>query len=381
MEAFFTSESVSEGHPDKLADQISDAILDSFLKEDPLSHVACEVLLNNKKVFVCGEVSSQASVDIEKITKKLIQEAGYDSIEKGLDYNNCSVESFLNSQSDNIKTAVGAGEDQGAGDQGIMFGYAVDETESAMPLSISLAHKLMENLAKLRKSGHSFLWPDSKSQITVRYENNQPKDISTVLISTQHDPSQDLKNLKEFIHEELIKQTIPKKYITEKTKIIVNPGGPFVIGGPTGDCGLTGRKIIVDTYGGHGAHGGGAFSGKDPSKVDRSGAYSARHIAKNLVKAGLVKKVLIQISYAIGLAKPISIWCNDFNSPQIKGIDWIDLISKNWNLKPSAVIKDLDLLNRNYQKTAVYGHFGREDKNFTWEKTDKINPIKKSLSL
>ena len=381
METFFTSESVSEGHPDKLADQISDAILDSFLKEDPLSHVACEVLLNNKKVFVCGEVSSQASVDIEKITKKLIQEVGYDSIEKGLDYNNCSIESFLNSQSDNIKTAVGAGEDQGAGDQGIMFGYAVDETESAMPLSISLAHKLMENLAKLRKSGHSFLWPDSKSQVTVRYENNQPKDISTVLISTQHNPSQDLKNLKEFIHEELIKQTIPKKYITEKTKIIVNPGGLFVIGGPTGDCGLTGRKIIVDTYGGHGAHGGGAFSGKDPSKVDRSGAYSARHIAKNLVKAGLVKKVLIQISYAIGLAKPISIWYNDFNSSQIKGIDWIDLISKNWNLKPSAVIKDLDLLNQNYQKTAVYGHFGREDKNFTWEKTDKISPIKQSLSL
>ena len=381
METFFTSESVSEGHPDKLADQISDAILDAFLRKDPLSHVACEVLLNNKKVFVCGEVSSQAQVDVVKIAKDIIQEVGYDSLEKGLDYNNCSVESFLNSQSDNIKSAVGDGENQGAGDQGIMFGYAVNETESAMPLSISLAHQLMENLAELRKSGHSFLWPDSKSQVTVRYENNQPKDISTVLISTQHDPSMDLKNLKEFIHEELIKKTIPKKYITKQTKFIVNPGGLFVIGGPTGDCGLTGRKIIVDTYGGHGAHGGGAFSGKDPSKVDRSGAYSARHIAKNLVKAGLVKKALIQISYAIGLAEPISIWFNDFNSSKAEGINWIDLISKNWNLKPSAVIKDLDLLHRDYKKTAVYGHFGREDENFTWEKTDKVEDLKQSLSF
>ena len=379
METFFTSESVSEGHPDKLADQISDAILDAFLRKDPKSRVACEVLLNNKKIFVCGEVSSEAQVDVEKITKDLIQEVGYDSIKKGLDYKTCSIEIFLNSQSDNIKSAVRDGEDQGAGDQGIMFGYATDETDSAMPLSISLAHQLMENLAKLRKSGHSFLWPDSKSQVTIRYENNQPKDISTVLISTQHDPSMDLKKLKEFIYEELIRQTIPEKYITEKTQFIVNPGGLFVIGGPTGDCGLTGRKIIVDTYGGHGAHGGGAFSGKDPSKVDRSGAYSARHIAKNLVKSGLVKKALIQVSYAIGLPEPISLWFNDFNSSQVDGINWIDLISKNWNLKPSAVIKDLDLLKRNYKKTAVYGHFGREDENFTWEKTDKVEKLKQAL--
>ena len=378
METFFTSESVSEGHPDKLADQISDAILDAFLREDPTSHVACETLLNNKKIFICGEVSSQAKVDVQKIAKAVIQRVGYDSREKGLDFNSCQVESFLNAQSENIKEAVGKGENQGAGDQGIMFGYAVDETESAMPLSISLSHQLMENLARLRKSGHSFLWPDSKSQVTVRYENGEPKDISTIVVSTQHEPSQDLKKLQEFIQEELIKKTIPQKYLTQKTKVIVNPGGPFVIGGPTGDCGLTGRKIIVDTYGGHGAHGGGAFSGKDPSKVDRSGAYSARHIAKNLVKSGLVKKVLIQVSYAIGLAEPISVLCNDFDSSQ-KDIDWVKLISQNWNLKPSAVIKDLDLLNRNYEQTSVYGHFGREEPNFTWEKTDKVDSIKQSV--
>ena len=381
METFFTSESVSEGHPDKLADQISDAVLDAFLRKDPFSHVACEVLLNNKKVIVCGEVSSQADIDVTEIAKNTIKAVGYDSRRKGLDYNNCSIESYLNPQSSDIKTAVGFGENQGAGDQGIMFGYAVDETESAMPLSIHLAHRLMENLSKLRKTNYPLIWPDSKSQVTVRYEDGQAKDISTILISTQHDPSFSLKNLKEFIYEELIKTSIPKKYLTDKTKIIVNPGGPFVVGGPVGDCGLTGRKIIVDTYGGHGAHGGGAFSGKDPSKVDRSGAYSARHIAKNFVKAGLVKKCLIQISYAIGLPEPISIWFQDFNSSQVKNKNWMDLILKNWNLKPSSVIKDLDLLNRNYKETAVYGHFGREGDNFTWEKLDKAAQLKEQTLI
>ena len=380
METFFTSESVSEGHPDKLADQISDSILDEFLKKDSSSHVACEVLLADKQIFICGEVSSQAQVDVIKITRELIKEVGYDSLDKGLDYNSCSIKSFLNTQSENIKSAVGEGENQGAGDQGIMFGYAVDETPSAMPLSIHLAHQLMENLAKLRKSGHSFLWPDSKSQVTVRYEDQKVKDISTILISTQHDPSMDLKNLKEFLYEELVKKTIPQNYLTEKTKFIVNPGGPFVIGGPKGDCGLTGRKIIVDTYGGHGAHGGGAFSGKDPSKVDRSGAYAARHIAKNFIHAGLAKKALVQISYGIGLSEPISVWFNDFNSSKDKKINWTDLISKNWNLKPSAIIKDLDLLHREYKKTSVYGHFGREDSNFTWEKTDKVAQLKQALN-
>ncbi|MBC6415736.1 MAG: methionine adenosyltransferase [Bdellovibrionales bacterium] len=375
METFFTSESVSEGHPDKLADQISDAILDAFLKKDSYSHVACEVLVTHKKVFICGEINSQVEIDVIKIARNTIKKVGYDSIIKGLDYDKCSIENLLHSQSPDIKKKVGSGENQGAGDQGIMFGYATDETEVAMPLSIHLAHKLMENLSYLRKKRQD-IWPDSKSQVTVRYKDNQPKDVSTILISTQHDPQFNLKNLQEFIHEELIKTTIPQKYLTNKTKIIVNSGGQFVIGGPKGDCGLTGRKIIVDTYGGHGSHGGGAFSGKDPSKVDRSAAYSARHIAKNFVKAGLVKKCLVQISYAIGTPEPISIYFHDFNSSQIKNQNQLDLISKHWNLKPSFIIKDLDLLNRNYEKTAVYGHFGRKGDNFTWEKLDKVNQLK-----
>ena len=373
METFFTSESVSEGHPDKLADQISDAVLDAFLKQDSSSHVACEVLLTNKKVMICGEVNSKAKIDTVEIAKNLIKKTGYDSIDKGLDYNNCSIESFLNRQSPNIKSAVGSGENQGAGDQGIMFGYAVNETEPAMPLSIHIAHKLMKDLAHLRKNGHNFLWPDSKSQVTARYEDSVLKNISDIVISTQHDPSCNLKDLEEFIHEELIKTSIPSEYLTKDTKIMVNPGGKFIVGGPTADCGLTGRKIIVDTYGGHGAHGGGAFSGKDPSKVDRSGAYAARHIAKNFVKAGLADKCLIQLSYAIGLAEPISLWIEDFGTSSLSKKELKQLIEKNWNLKPSAIIKDLDLLNRNYQTAACYGHFGREDKNFTWEQTNKTD--------
>ncbi|MCY4321759.1 MAG: methionine adenosyltransferase [Bdellovibrionaceae bacterium] len=376
METFFTSESVSEGHPDKLADQISDAVLDAFLSKDSSSHVACEVLLTNKKVMICGEVSSKAKVDTKKIAKNLIKKVGYDSLDKGLDYNSCLIESLLNSQSPNIKSAVGSGENQGAGDQGIMFGYATNETNQAMPLSIHIAHKLMENLAQLRKNGHNFLWPDSKSQVTVRYENNTLKDISDIVISTQHDPSFNLKDLEEFVKEELIKVSVPSEYLSSKTKIIVNPGGKFVVGGPKADCGLTGRKIIVDTYGGHGAHGGGAFSGKDPSKVDRSGAYMARHIAKNFVQAGVCDKCLIQISYAIGISEPISVWIEDFGTSSLDQKKLKQLVEKNWKLKPRAIIKDLDLLNRNYQSTACYGHFGREDENFTWEKTNKVSKLK-----
>ncbi|MDE0092218.1 MAG: methionine adenosyltransferase [Oligoflexia bacterium] len=376
METFFTSESVSEGHPDKLADQISDAILDAFLKQDSFSHVACEVLLAKKKVMICGEVNSRATVNTTEIAKNIIKEVGYNSIDKGLDYNNCSIESFLNTQSPNIKEAVGSGENQGAGDQGIMFGYAVNETDVAMPLSIHLAHKLMEDLAQLRKNGHNFLWPDSKSQVTVRYKGNKLKNISTIVISTQHDPSYTLKDLEEFIQEELIKHSVPAQYLTEETKIIVNPGGKFIVGGPSADCGLTGRKIIVDTYGGHGAHGGGAFSGKDPSKVDRSGAYVARHIAKNFVQAGLAERCLIQLSYAIGIAEPISVWINDFETSSLPKEKLKRLIEKNWNLKPSAIIKDLNLLNRNYQQTACYGHFGKKDKNFTWEQINKVSNLK-----
>lgn len=376
METFFTSESVSEGHPDKLADQISDAVLDAFLKQDEKSHVACEVFLTKERGFISGEVKSKAQVDAVHIAKDIIKNVGYDSIDKGLDYNSCSLESFLHSQSPNIRSAVGSGENQGAGDQGIMFGYAVNETETAMPLSIYMAHKLVENLAKLRKQGNDFLWPDSKSQVTVRYEDHKLKDISTVIISTQHEPSYKLKNLEEFIREELIKKTIPKKYLNENVKIIVNPGGEFVFGGPMADCGLTGRKIIVDTYGGHGAHGGGAFSGKDPSKVDRSGAYIARHIAKNIVQGGLAEKCLIQIAYAIGMAEPVSLWVNHFGTSKIPRVELEKRISQIWNLKPSSIIKDLDLLKRSYQSTASYGHFGREDDNFTWEKTNKIKELK-----
>ena len=377
METFFTSESVSEGHPDKLADQISDGILDAFLKQDEFSRVACEVLLAKGLVVISGEVSSQAHVDTVQVAKDIIKKVGYDSTDKGLDYNSCSLQSFLNTQSPNISEAVGSGENQGAGDQGIMFGYAVDETKAVMPLSIYMAHKLVENLAKLRKQGHHFLWPDSKSQVTVRYEDDKLKDISTVIISTQHDPSCKLKDLEEFIREELVKKTVPKQYLTPKTKIIVNPGGKFIVGGPMADCGLTGRKIIVDTYGGHGAHGGGAFSGKDPSKVDRSGAYAARHIAKNLVKAGLAKKCLIQLSYAIGMAEPISVWLNHFETSPLSRQDLEKKISSIWNLKPSSIIKELKLLKQPYLPTACYGHFGRESENFTWEKTDKVADLKK----
>jgi len=381
MDTFFTSESVSEGHPDKLADQISDGILDAFLEQDKNSRVACEVMVTKDSVFIAGEVDSKADVDTVQIAKNIIKKTGYDSKDKGMDYNSCHIQSLLNAQSPNISSAVGSGEEQGAGDQGIMFGYAVNETEVAMPLSIAMAHKLVENLSQLRKQSHDFLWPDSKSQVTVRYKDDKCVDISTIVISTQHDPSYKFKDLEELIRKELIERTIPKKYLNPSTKLIVNPGGPFVVGGPSADCGLTGRKIIVDTYGGHGAHGGGAFSGKDPSKVDRSGAYVARHIAKNIVKAGLAKKCLIQISYAIGQAEPISLWIDHFNTSAFPPSELRKKIMEIWNLKPSFIIKNLNLLDRNYEATASYGHFGREDQNFTWEQTNKVAELKKKLFL
>ena len=379
METFFTSESVSEGHPDKLADQISDGILDAFLKQDPGSRVACEVFLTPQDVFISGEVASLASVDIAQTTRDIIKKVGYDSQKKGLDGQNCSIKELLNTQSLEIKKAVGFGENQGAGDQGIMFGYAVDETSSAMPLSISMAHKLVENMAKFRKQGYHFLWPDSKSQVTVRYDGDKVQDISTILISSQHDTSCRLNTLEEFVKEELIPQSIPKEYLSKNTQIMVNPAGAWHKGGPSADCGLTGRKIIVDTYGGHGSHGGGAFSGKDPSKVDRSGAYCARHIAKNIVKTGLVKKCLIQLSYAIGMAQPVSLWIEDFGTSKISKQKLKPAIFKLWDLRPSSIIKDLDLLKQPYINTACYGHFGREDKNFTWETTNKAEELKKLL--
>lgn len=376
MDTLFTSESVSEGHPDKLADQISDAVLDAYLQKDKKSRVACEVLLSKKNVIISGEINSTAQVDIEHVAKHIIQKAGYNSQDKGLDYQNCTVQNFLHPQSKNISDSIGFGEDQKAGDQGIMFGYAVNETESAMPLSIDLSHQLVKNLSILRKKSYEFLWPDSKSQVTVRYKDNKIQNISTIVVSSQHAPTCSLKNLRELIQEELIKKTIPQKYITKETKILINPAGIFNIGGPIADCGLTGRKIIVDTYGGHGAHGGGAFSGKDPSKVDRSGAYIARHIAKNLVISGLVKKCLVQLAYAIGQAEPVSLWLDDFDTSLVPKHKLLTLILQHWNLKPSAIIKDLDLLNRSYLETATYGHFGRSENNFTWENTHKASSLK-----
>ena len=379
MQDVFTSESVSSGHPDKIADQISDSILDAFLKEDKKSRVACEVFLARGLVCISGEVSSQAHVNISEVARQVINRIGFDSVKKGLDFNSCVILPFLNNQSPDIQNAVGEqGKEQGAGDQGIMFGYAVDETEELMPLSISLSHKLMEKLANLRKQGHRFLWPDAKSQVTVHYEKGQVKDISTVVISTQHDPDYDLKDLEEFIREELIKPTIPKEFLTSETKILVNPGGSFTVGGPLADCGLTGRKIVVDTYGGHGAHGGGAFSGKDPSKVDRSASYAARHIAKNIVSAGLAKKCLVQLSYAIGIAEPLSVRVEHFDTSPFSRESLTDLVLKNWDLKPGNIIQNLKLLDIPYAPTAVYGHFGRSGPSFTWEECDKADKLKKA---
>ena len=378
MEEFFTSESVSEGHPDKLADQISDSILDACLDKDKESRVACEVFLSKGLVFVSGEITTKSKFEVVDIVRGVIEKVGYDSVKKGLDFNSCAILPCFNTQSPNIKNAIGQGRNQGAGDQGFVFGYATDETEELMPLSLTLSHKLMENLANLRKQGHSFLWPDAKAQVTVAYKNGVVDHCSHIVISTQHDPDYELKKLEDFVRTELVKNTIPEKYIRDNTSILVNPGGSFVVGGPQADCGLTGRKIIVDTYGGHSPHGGGAFSGKDPSKVDRSGAYAARHIAKNLVLADLVKKCSVQLAYVIGKADPISICLDTYGTATQKKSELRDIIMKNWNLKPNGIIQDFDLLNVKYAPTATYGHFGR--KNLPWEEGNKADVLKKSVN-
>ena len=380
MQDVFTSESVSEGHPDKIADQISDGILDAFLKEDPDSRVACETFLARNLIFISGEITSKAHLDVIPIAREVIKKIGYDSSSKGLDYRTCSIVPLINNQSENIRDAVGNGKNQGAGDQGIMFGYAVNETEEKIPLSIHLAHQLVSNLALLRKQGHSFLWPDSKSQVTVRYEGGEAKDVSAIVVSTQHDPNYELGELRKFIDKELIQKTIPEAYL-KNAKIYINPGGRFVIGGPFADCGLTGRKIVADTYGGHGAHGGGAFSGKDPSKVDRSASYIARHIAKNILAAGLAKKCLIQLSYAIGVAEPISLRVEHFNTSSHSREDLAKMILELWDLKPSGIIKELDLLKPRFSPSSCYGHFGRSESSFTWEKCNKVDKIKKWAKL
>jgi S-adenosylmethionine synthetase len=373
----FTSESVSEGHPDKMADQISDAVLDAILAQDPKGRVACETLLTTGLVVVAGEITTSANLNITDITRETIRSIGYDHTDKGFDYKTCGVMVAVGKQSPDIAMGVdtSANHEQGAGDQGLMFGYAVNETSELMPMSLSLSHRLLLDLSHLRKSEKlAWLRPDSKSQVTVEYENGKPKRIDTIVLSTQTSEHVTQKQIEEAIREELIKKTISSDWIDAKTKFLVNPTGRFVVGGPMGDAGLTGRKIIVDTYGGHGAHGGGAFSGKDPSKVDRSAAYACRHVAKNIVAAGLAEKCLVQVAYAIGVAEPVSINVNDYGTSKI-GADILEkAVRKIWNLKPAAIIKDLDLMRPIYRATASYGHFGRDI--FPWEKTNKVEELK-----
>ncbi len=378
----FTSESVSEGHPDKIADQISDSVLDAILTEDPKGRVACETLVTTGVAVVAGEISTHARIDVPSVVRKAIKDIGYDASEKGFDYKTCSVMVTLDQQSPDIAMGVntGAGKEQGAGDQGIMFGYAVNETPEFMPLTISLSHKLMFEMARLRKTGkYNFFRPDAKSQVTCEYADGKVKRVDAVVISTQHSEDVSQETLKEAIMEEVIKKMIPASWLDNKTKYFINPTGRFVIGGPQGDCGLTGRKIIVDTYGGHGAHGGGAFSGKDPSKVDRSAAYAARHIAKNIVAAELAEKCLVQVSYAIGVAEPVSVMVNEYGTGKVSSEVLAEAVKKIWSLKPAAIIQDFDLLKPKYKATAAYGHFGRNEAGFTWEKTDRIGQLKEAV--
>jgi S-adenosylmethionine synthetase len=378
----FTSESVSEGHPDKIADQISDAVLDAILEQDPRGRVACETLITTGVAVVAGEVTTTARLDIPAITRGVIRDIGYDDGKKGFDCNTCAVMVTLDRQSPDIAMGVdsAASKEQGAGDQGIMFGYAVNETPEHMPLSISLSHNLLRELSKLRKAGRvNWLRPDSKSQVTVEYVDGRAKRVDAVVISTQHSEDATAQMISEFVMEEVVKKTIPSNWLDAKTKYYINPTGRFVIGGPMGDCGLTGRKIIVDTYGGHGAHGGGAFSGKDPSKVDRSAAYATRHIAKNIVAAGLAERCLVQVSYAIGVAEPVSVMINEFGTSKVGSEVLSKAVREIWNLKPAAIIQQFDLLKPKYRQTAAYGHFGRTDPGFTWERTDRVDALKEMV--
>ncbi len=382
----FTSESVTEGHPDKISDQISDAILDAMLDQDTASRVACETLVTTGMVVVAGEVTTKAWVDMQKVVRDTVQEIGYTDSNMGFDFNTCAVLISLDKQSPNIAQGVNEGEgahtEQGAGDQGLMFGYACDETPELMPLPIQLAHRLTERLSHVRKDGTmDYLRPDGKSQVTVRYVDGIPKSVDAVVISTQHAEDVSQSQLHEDIKKNVISHVIPEKYLNDSTQYHINPTGIFVIGGPQGDCGLTGRKIIVDTYGGMGRHGGGAFSGKDPSKVDRSAAYAARHVAKNVVAAGLASRCEVQLAYAIGVAEPVSVSVETFGTNKIDESKIIELIRNNFELKPAGLIRALNLLRPIYQKTAAYGHFGREIPEFTWEATDKANELKIQAGL
>jgi len=377
----FTSESVSEGHPDKVADQISDAILDAILVQDPVGRVACETLVTTGMAIIAGEITTSAWVDMPKVVRDTIKEIGYNSSDMGFDSQSCAIITSIDKQSTDIARGVDEGTgldlDQGAGDQGLMFGYACNETEVLMPMPITYAHNLTKRQADVRKAGIlPWLRPDAKSQVTIQYINDIPASIDTVVLSTQHEESVSYKDLKEGVMEEIIKPTLPSTMINNKTKFFINPTGRFVIGGPVGDCGVTGRKIIVDTYGGKGSHGGGAFSGKDPSKVDRSSSYYGRYVAKNLVAAGLANEMEVQIAYAIGISQPVSINVNSFGTGKIPDAAIKQLIIDHFDLRPKAIVQQLDLLRPIYRETAAYGHFGRELKNFTWERTDRADLLR-----
>ena len=380
----FTSESVTEGHPDKVADQISDSILDAILAQDPKSRVACETLVTTGLALIAGEITTKAQVNYPEVVRNTIKDIGYTDAGMGFDSHTCAVMVTLDKQSPDIAMGVDTmeGKEQGAGDQGLMFGYACNHTPEFMPMPIQFAHKITMRLAEARKKGVlKFLRPDGKSQVTIEYIDNKPKRVDTVVVSSQHSPEVDSKVLKDAIIEEVIKKSIPAQYLDKNTKYYINPTGRFVVGGPQGDCGLTGRKIIVDTYGGHGSHGGGAFSGKDPSKVDRSASYMARYIAKNVVAAGLADECELQIAYAIGIAEPVSVMVDTFGTEKIAPEKIVQLIREHFRMKPAEIIKTLDLLRPIYKKTAANGHFGRTEPEFTWERTDKAEALKKAARL
>jgi S-adenosylmethionine synthetase len=382
----FTSESVSEGHPDKMADQISDAILDAILEQDKHSRVACETLINTGLVVLAGEITTHAHVDYQEVVRNTIRNIGYVSSEMGFDADTCAVLTTLDRQSPDISQGVTPGQglclEQGAGDQGLMFGYACDDTPQLMPMPIMYAHALTSQLSKVRKEKIvDILRPDSKAQVSIEYEGHTPKRIDAVVVSTQHTPAATHKMVEEAVMEEVVKKVLPPELMDTNTKYFINPTGRFVVGGPMGDCGLTGRKIIVDTYGGQGSHGGGAFSGKDPSKVDRSASYMGRYVAKNIVAAGLARCCEVQIAYAIGVADPVSVMINTFGTGSIEPDRIAKIVREEFDLRPAAIIETLDLLRPIYAQTAAYGHFGRELPNFTWEKTDRIESLKSRAGL
>ncbi len=386
QEFLFTSESVSEGHPDKVADQISDGVLDAILAQDPYSRVACETLVTTGLVVLAGEITTSANIDYQAIARDTIKRIGYDDSAGGFDYRSCGVLVSIDKQSPDIAQGVNEGQgldpEQGAGDQGLMFGYACDETPQLMPAPIYYAHRLVQRQAEVRKDGRlPWLRPDAKSQVTFRYVDGKPVSVDAIVLSTQHAPEISHDKLTEAVIDEIIKPVIPEHLFTQDTKYFINPTGRFVVGGPQGDCGLTGRKIIVDTYGGAAHHGGGAFSGKDPSKVDRSAAYAGRYVAKNIVAAGLARRCEVQVAYAIGVARPVSLMVNTFGTGKISDEKIVQLIEEHFDLRPKGIVLSLDLLRPIYQKTAAYGHFGRDEPEFSWEATDKADVLRSAAGI